>query len=256
VKRRALGLALVGAIGFSTDAMSQGAGVDPRLQDRLSGRLRDAVAAIVDSANRSNLPTEPLIKKALEGDSKGASESAIINAVSKMAQDLARARRTLGPAFSNDEVHAAMTAIKAGVDIKQLERLRAARSGLRIAMAMNVLGTVALSVDPDTAADVIIGLVLASATDEQLLALQSDVERDIAAGTPATSAMAVRGQQLTQVIASSSTNSGVTGSALPSGLGSTRGGGPAANATLGGGGAAGNTTTPAPAGKKAPPKKP
>jgi hypothetical protein len=259
--RRATGGFLLVALGFTATAMSQGPARDTRLQDRLHGRLRDAVIAIVDSANRANLPTEPLIQKALEGATKRASEGTIIAAVSKMAQDLARARRALGPAFSGAEVEAAMFAIKAGVDIKQIERLRAARSGHRIATAFHVLESLGrLSVDADTAASVIVGLVLAQATDDQLLALKDDIERDLAAGTPAASAITVRGQELTSLIAASQANNGgVPGSSLPSGLGTTRAADPAANAALGGG-VAGNAASggskPAPAGKPGLPKKP
>ena len=259
--RRLNAVLLLGTLVFSATGMTQGSGRDTRLQDRLSPRLRDAVSAIVDSARQAGLPTEPLIDKALEGVGKRASEGTIIGAVQRMAQDLGKARRALGPGFSNEEVTAAVIAIKAGVDVKQLEKLRAARSGQRIATAINVIGHLAiLHVNPDTAANVIVSLVLASATDEQLLALQEDIRRDLDAGTPAASAMTVRGQELTALIAASSVNNGgAPGSTLPSGLGSTRAGDPAANAALGGG-AVGNTVTggskPAPAGKKAPPKKP
>jgi hypothetical protein len=261
VIRRVTGTILLGALSYTATALSQGPARDTRLQERLNGKLREAVTAIVDSASRANLPTEPLIQKALEGAAKGASDGTIIAAVSRMSQDLQRARRALGPGFSSDDVKAAMHAIKAGVDIKQLERLRAARSGQRIATAIDVIVYLgALRVDPDTAANVIVGLVLAQATDDQLLALKDDIVRDLAAGTPAASAMTVRGQELSSLIAASQAdNGGLPGSSLPSGLGSTRPADPGANAALGGG-AAGNAAPggakPAPAGKAGTPKKP
>ena len=259
--RRLVGMLLLAGLG--APALSQGP--DPRLQKQLTGNLREAVVAIVDSASRANLPTEPLILKALEGVNKRSPEvvitdAMIIGAVGKMARDLERARRALGPGFSAADVEAGMRAIKAGVDIKQLERLRTARSGQRIATAIGVLEHLGrLNVDRDTAAQVIVDLVLARASDEQLLALQDDIERDLGAGTPSSSAITVRGQQLAAAIAGAQNNGGVPGSTLPSGIGSTRPADPAANAALGGGAAANAGTggsKPAPAGKPPAPKKP
>jgi hypothetical protein len=258
--RRLAGVLLVA--GLSVPAISQRPDPDPRLSNRLTGKLRDAVIAIVDSAREANLPTEPLIDRALEGVMKKGSDAAIVASVRNTARDLERAKRALGPNFTDEDIKAGMHAIKAGVDIKQLERLRAARSGQRIATAINVLDyLVLLRLDPDTAANVIVSLVLASATDDQLMALKADIERDLGAGTPASSAITVRGQQLAAMIAGAQNNGGVPGSTLPSGLGSTRPADPAANAALGGGAAAGNATTggskaPAPAGKPPAPKKP
>ena len=53
---------------------------DPRL-DRLAPTIRPQVAAIVDSADGAGLPTGPLIQKALEGTTKGASDLAVVSAV-------------------------------------------------------------------------------------------------------------------------------------------------------------------------------
>ncbi|MEP7345362.1 MAG: hypothetical protein ABI877_08845, partial [Gemmatimonadaceae bacterium] len=67
-------------------------GTDPRLTMRLDARTRDAVSAIVDSALKDGVPTEPLIDRALEGASKRAEGSLIVTAVRSFARDLRRAR--------------------------------------------------------------------------------------------------------------------------------------------------------------------
>ena len=53
---------------------------DPRLE-RLDPDTRVAVAAVVDSAHGVGLPVEPIIQRALEGVTKGASGARIVAAV-------------------------------------------------------------------------------------------------------------------------------------------------------------------------------
>ena len=227
---------------------------------RLDVRAREVVSAIVDSARREGLPTETLVQYALEGATKGARGDAIVRAVRKLASNLRLAREAIGPSSSPADVEAAELAIRNGVDVKQLERLRAMRSPLRIASVANVLTYVVTSgVPADTASNVIVGLVLAGATEDQLQSLKDDVDRDISHGTSAILAMSARGQGLaTQIAAAQPNNGGARVGGLPSGLGSTHAGDPGANGALGGGaGAVGAVTPggskPAPAGK---PKKP
>jgi len=257
--RRSASLALVAAAALASTAMGLQQGPDPRLITGLDGRVRDAVLAIVDSARREGLPTEPLVDRALEGVNKRAADAMIIASVSRLSGELRRARAALGPSSSEAEVKAGAEALKAGVDVQQLERMRTARSGQRIAMALDVLSyIIAAGVRADTATHVIVNLVLASASDNQLQALRAEIERDIAGGTPAALATSARGQELQRQIAAPNNNSGAPSTGLPSGIGSTRAGGPAATGPLGGVNAQGGATAqtpggggskPAPAGK-------
>jgi hypothetical protein len=189
----------------------------------------------------------------------------VIRSVRSLSGYLRRARAALGPASNASDVAAAAVALQAGVDVKQLERLRAAKTGQRIATALDVMTYVrGLGVDPDTAANVIVTLVLAQASDEQFVSLKDDIERDVAGGTNAALAMSARGRGLvSQIEAARQNDGGARGAALPSGLGSTRAADPAANGALGtqsvgsvaqpGGSPAGGAK-PAPVGK--PVKKP
>jgi hypothetical protein len=265
--RRLTSTALLTLSVLASTAMRPQQGADPRLVSRLDGRLREAVVAIVDSARRDGLPTEPLIDKALEGAAKRAhnarvTDAMIITSVSRLSGELRRARAALGPASNEAELKAGAEALKAGVEVQQLERMRAARGEQRIAMALDVLTYIVnLGVRADTASNVIVGLVLASASDEQLQSLRADIERDISGGTPAALAMSARGQGLQTQIAAQTTNSGAPGTGLPSPFGTTRPAGPGANPQLGGnpavnaapGGSRGGGSKPGPAGQ---PKKP
>jgi hypothetical protein len=203
---------------------------DPRLVNRLDEHTREAVAAIVDSARRNGVPTEPLIDRALEGASKHAPGTLIVNSVRRWAMDLRMARQALGPASTEAEVVAGATAIRNGVKPQELERLRQVRDGQRYAVALNVMNyLVNKGVQADTISPVVVDLVLASATDAQFLTLQQEVERDISGGLQASTALSLRGQGLVRQIAEATANGEGPGSALPSGRGSARAAGPAVN---------------------------
>jgi hypothetical protein len=194
--------------------------VDPRLATRLDVETRTQVVAIVDSAKRENLPVEPLIRRALEGASKGAPSGIIVKVVRTYAQDLRRARQALGPSSSPDEVVAAANALKAGVDIRELERLKQLRAGHRYALSLDIMtALVGQGVHPDTVATSIVNLLLASATDEQIARFQQDVMRDMAIGTPGATAVTARSEVLEKQLLVFANDSGGPGARLPSGRG-------------------------------------
>jgi len=212
-------------------AFSSQAG-DPRLTNRLDPATRDAVDAIVESARQSGIPTETLISRALEGASKRAPGPTIVAVVRGWADDLRRARLALGPASPDAEVVAGAHALRNGVKVQELERLRQAKSGVRYAMALDVMSyLVNRGVPADTISPVIVNLVLASASDDQLARLRADVERDISGGMSAATAASLRGLGLERQLAdaSASANGGAPGSTLPSVRGSTRAADPALN---------------------------
>src|SRR5437867_267771 len=96
-------LPLLAAILLAGAAASQQ--TDPRLE-RLDAGTRPIVAALVDSAHRAFLPTEPLVQRALEGATKRASGDLIVAAVRRLAVDLGRARDALGSTASPAELSA------------------------------------------------------------------------------------------------------------------------------------------------------
>lgn len=245
--RRSIGRTALVAGVFSV-SIAWWQGTDPRLSMRLDSRTRDAVSAIVDSAMKDGVPTEPLIDRALEGASKRADGSLIVNAVRTFARDLRRARTALGPSSSDAEVVAGAHALRSGVKVQELERLRQVRSGQRYALALDVMTYIInRGVPSDTASSVIVGLVLASATDEQISGLRADVEHDIAGGVPAGLAVSSRGVGVERaVLAMQNADGGAPGAALPSVRGSIAPGGLPVN-----GGVAGSVQGNAAAGSDA-----
>ncbi len=224
-------LVLTGALSLSAYAWQVG---DPRLTTRLDRETREAVNAIIENARKAGVPTETLVDRALEGASKRANGAVIIAVVRGWAEDLRRARQALGPGSPDAEVVAGAHALRNGVQIRELERLRGAKSGMRYAMALDVMNyLVNRGVPADTISPVIVNLVLASASDDQFAKLRQDVERDISGGVAAATAASLRGQGLVQQVAdaSAAANGGAPGSALPSVRGSTRVADPALNPT-------------------------
>jgi hypothetical protein len=228
-----LGFGLL-ASGAWTQQQPSGSGIDPRLDARLDPRTRAAVVALLDSARRAGIPTDPLVLRALEGASKKADGRVIVVAVRNYMNDLSAARSALGPSSSEADVLAGASALRAGVSVRELEKVRAARAGVRIATAVGVMGDlVSHGVSSDTATALVSDLVRLGVADEQLVALQREIVLSVAGGTPAGTAAVLHGQGLEQQLAASLPpgSGGASGTALPSGRGSVRGSEPSAVGT-------------------------
>jgi hypothetical protein len=197
--------------------------VDRRLESRLDSRTRTAVVAIIDSARMASIPVEPLIDKALEGAAKRAPTQAIVSAVRVYFGQLAAAREALGASSSDPELIGGAQAIRAGVSAQQLGKLRRARSGVQIATALTVVSDMVTRLVPiDTAVGVVSSLVGAEASDDQLLAVRTEIEADIAGGMPPAVAASIRGHTLQQYLANNTLPNGAGGpGGLPSPSGST-----------------------------------
>jgi hypothetical protein len=199
---------------------------DPRLEARLDARTRAAVGALLDSARQAGLPLEPLVQRALEGSAKKAEGRVIVGAVRNVIADLSTAKNALGPAAAPAEISAGAAAIRNGVSVRELEKVRSARAGVRLASAFGVLSDlVAQGVPADTASSVIASLVRLGVGDDQLVALKNEIALAVATGSPAGAATILHGQGLEQQLAANlpPNSGGASGSALPSSRGSTRG---------------------------------
>jgi hypothetical protein len=162
--------------------------IDPRLE-RLDATARSTVAALVDSARRASLPTEPLIQRALEGTTKLAAGDVIVAAVRRLAADLARARDALGPNASPAELIAAAAALRSGARPEILSDLRRARRQSLIVPLGVLTDLVASGVPVDSAAAAVVALAK-RASDADLVEFRRAVERDIALGAPPATATA------------------------------------------------------------------
>jgi hypothetical protein len=161
---------------------------DPRLE-RLDATIRPTVAALVDSARVATLPTEPLVQRALEGATKGASGAVIVAAVRRLAADLGHARHALGSAASAAELTAGAAALRAGASPTTLAELRRTRrEPLTVTLAV-LADLVASGVPVDSAAAAVLALA-AQAKDAELVEFRRAVERNIALGAPPAAAAA------------------------------------------------------------------
>jgi len=242
-------LAAFTAAGFTVAAS------DVRIERQVDSRIRASVAAIADSLEREGLEPEPLIDYALEGTRKSGNPDVILAGVRRWAKDLRRARHLLGPNASAGEVNAGAKALRAGIDERQLERLRDRKSEQRYASAINTMAyLISKGVPADTASTVLVNIALESASETQIGALQDEIERDINGGTPPGLATVARAVGLLEAMSAARDAAvGVApGTALPSTRGTARPADPMANGSLRGS-AVGNQGTgarpPAPRGK-------
>src|SRR5687768_16147454 len=79
---------------------------DRRLAERLDPVTATSVQQLVDSARAHQLPSEPLVQKALEGSTLGAGGDRIRTAVGALLGQLGRARDALGPGATEAELTA------------------------------------------------------------------------------------------------------------------------------------------------------
>jgi hypothetical protein len=164
---------------------------DQRLE-RLSPETRALVVPVMDSARAAGLPTGPLLERALEGTSKHAAPELIAQVVRRVANDLARAREALGPDGAPEALAAGADALHAGVTPALLQRVAGALRGQRMTVPLAVLADLtARGVPADTAATLTLARAR-STSDADLLALERDVERDIALGATPLTATTVR----------------------------------------------------------------
>lgn len=155
---------------------------------RLDPASRYQIEVLMDSAARIGLPPEALLSKTLEGVSKGAPGSRIVQVVRKHFSALREARAALGVEITLDELGAAAGALQAGVPRNSLARLHDTRKGSSILMPLVVLSDlVSRGVPPDDATSAIINMTQRGALDSDFAGLRRGVETDILSGaSPAT----------------------------------------------------------------------
>ena len=184
------------------------------------------------TCSNGKVPDEPLVDYALEGTQTGGNPQVILTGVRKWARDLRRARHLLGPNAKEDEVSAGAQAIRAGVDERHLTRIRESRKEQRFASALSTMAyIISRGVPADTAANVLINVALASASDAEIRTLQDEIDRDISGGTPPGMSAVAREQGLLDAISAGRGGAdGVApGTALPSTRGTARPADPLAN---------------------------
>lgn len=184
-----LTLGFVAGLFAVTDPVSA---QEARLQDRVPEPVRGEIDSILDSTRALGIPTEPLVDRALEGASKGASGELILRAVQRLAGELLAAREALGSESTNPEIVAGASALRAGAEPEDLRSLRSLRADQPLTIAAAVLADlVAVGVPADTAAAAVKALAM-GADDVEYIAFRRNVERDITQGASPVAALGLR----------------------------------------------------------------
>jgi hypothetical protein len=174
-------LALVLVTAFPRGLRAQ----DRRLTERLDPVTATTVQHLVDSAGVSGLPTEPLVQKALEGSTMGASGDRIRSAVQALLGQLARAREALGSRASEAELTAGAGALRAGLPGGSLRELHDIRSGQSLVVPISVLtDMVAEGVPAEQATREVFDLAREGRSDAEFVELRRRVQLR-RGGTPA-----------------------------------------------------------------------
>lgn len=168
----------------------------------LAGRLEPGAAAAVSrmarDARAAELPADPLIATALEGASRGATPDRIVRAVRRLAAELGRARGALDGHASDAEIVAGASALRAGIPVAALARLRSTRPGQPLVVPLVVFADlVTRGVPPDRASAAVLEVTRAGARDTDLLRLRERVAQDIEAGASPADAAALRARGVT-----------------------------------------------------------
>ena len=157
---------------------------------------RVAVAAVVDSARKTRLPTEPLVDKALEGARKGADGERIVAAVRSLFSELRTARVALGAGATSDEINAGANALHAGLPMRNLAQLRSAAQHAgraRVTLPLTVVtDLVARGVPIAVTSDIVLSLVRSGLRDADFGLFQRNVRLDIEHGADAATAAQTR----------------------------------------------------------------
>jgi hypothetical protein len=146
---------------------------DARLAARLPQGTRLAVERLMDSARAGGLPTEPLVRKALEGASKGADSARIVSAVATLARYLGEARQALGPGADEATLVAGAAALRAGAQPARLRALDSLRRREQLAVPLSVLADLLTSgVEPERAWTTVREMASQGAPDADFLELR------------------------------------------------------------------------------------
>lgn len=201
--RAGLATPLLAGVVAAAPIGAQEAGGDAHLRRRLEERLdvptAAAVQSLVDSARILELPHEPLVRKALEGASKGANPGAILSAVADLLDDLTTARGVLGTDVSPDALQLAAAALEAGVLPATLRGLRGHRDLAAFPGALaGVVYLLSRGVGADSSVSIVTSMLEAGLGVGEFASLQRLVEQDRRDGVPSVEAATVRAHALIQ----------------------------------------------------------
>jgi hypothetical protein len=175
--RYAARLLVVAVFGWPALALAQGAPV------ALDSATAAAIEPIVAQARANQLPVDLLYVKAREGQVMRAPLTAVTAAVRALADRLRMAHDALAPNPSDQELRAAVDAIKAGVPSESLRAMRKAARDESLAVPLGVLTQLVVSGVPVEKASMrVVDLLQRGAGPKNFIALNESVRPDVAAG--------------------------------------------------------------------------
>lgn len=174
-----IAIQFIAALGLLALPLGHARAQDGRITARFAAPVATRVNALLDSAQRAGLPTEPIVLRALEGHAKGIAPDRIIVALGRLRGALQTARTALGPASSTVELTTAAAALQAGVAEHRLIQLHQIRGTQSVAAPLGAyLDLVARGAEPDRAWAHVANLARRRAGDAEFVRLMPrDVER-------------------------------------------------------------------------------
>lgn len=150
---------------------------------RFDSLTATALRGLFDDALDLGLPVRPLVNRALEGAARRIPSERIIRVVREHAAALHQAKRALGERSSEDELEAAAIALRAGLDERSVEAMRASRSRESVVVPLVVLtDLVRRGVPIPNAQEAVATLARAPRSDDILLGLQATVAKNAQRG--------------------------------------------------------------------------
>lgn len=191
VRRWRIIAALTMTLGAAHVAHAQRALTVADLDGRVSPALASRIRVLADSAQAARVPASPLIDKALEGASKHASDDRIAAAAQSVLSALRTARTALGAGASDPELVAGMVVLRAGVAPDALADARRRLPHRSLAVPLSVLGSLVAAGIPAAQAEDAVVAQAGRNDDAAMLAFGRNVERSIASGVSAPTALGV-----------------------------------------------------------------
>lgn len=185
VLRRALVAVSAVTMGASFAVAQQGRIVDPRSVPELKAEF--------DRAEKLGLPIEPLDTKAREGFMKVASAKSVRDAVRDYADRMVRARDALKPTRGPAEIAAGADALQFDIPERVLRNLRQAQKNRSLEVPLGLLTELVVQGVPlQKATAQVESMVKAGVAESRMIALVTDVQKDVAQGVAPTTALDLR----------------------------------------------------------------
>lgn len=142
VRARTLGAILL-AVGLLVGSAPRGLNAQAsdlaKIRAAFPGGIGERIVEVIREAGRDGLPTDPLVKKALEGSAKRAPSGQVVKAITSYAAELREARSLIGKSAGEEDLVQVAEALRRGIGGSTIRSLARSRSG-NLAMLLLVLG--------------------------------------------------------------------------------------------------------------------